>query len=410
MTTTAVRAARLLTSLAATGALLLPTLPAAASGGEPVLRTAAETSFTVPAAGSFVIRGHGYGHGHGMSQYGAQGAARQGVGWKKILNFYYPGTRRADYGARVRVHISADTSRRLLVEPRAGLRVRALGKKKTRHLPAKVAGKKVKRWRLTIDKSGRSVVAHRSGGAWHRWWRFAGQGDFRAAGKPITLRLPGGATARYRGRLTLAGAARDTVNSLSLENYIKGVVPKEVPATWHPDAVRAQAVAARTYAAYERRHPKAGHYQLCDTAACQVYGGVDAEHPASNKAIKATRRVILTHGGTPAFTQFSASSGGWTAANQFSYLPTQQDPWDDWAGNPVHTWQVTISRAAVETAWPGIGRLQRINVKARSGDGAWGGRVRTLVLIGSKGRVQVTGDAFRYALGLRSNWFTFRSR
>lgn len=370
---------------------------------------AANAAFDVPADGEFVIRGRGYGHGHGMSQYGAQGAARQGLGWKKILGFYYPGTKRVTVKSRVRVQISADIGHDVVVDPRSGLKVRSLSKRQARALPARVGGKKVKRWRLTTGKSGRTVVAHRSGGAWHAWWRFAGEGQFRAGGQPITLRLPHGETARYRGRLALAGAARDTVNDVSLESYVQGVIPREMPATWHPNAVRAQAVAARTYASYEKQHPRAGHYQICDTVSCQVYGGYDAEHPASNAAVKATRRVVLHHGGGPAFTQFGSSSGGWTAANQFSYLPAQADPYDGWSGNPVHSWQVRVSRSRIQSAWPSIGKLRRIKVPQRTGHGEWGGRARSVVLIGKAGRVTVSGDTFRYTLGLRSTWFTFRA-
>ncbi|WP_110206321.1 SpoIID/LytB domain-containing protein [Nocardioides daejeonensis] len=403
---TAVRAALL-------GLLLSAFAPTPGHGapavGDPAgNNAAANADFAVPDNGSFVIRGRGYGHGHGMSQYGAQGAARSGVGWKKILAFYYPGTKRATQKSRVRILISADTGSDVVVEPRSGLRVRSIKGKNTRILPARVDGAAPRRWRLTVDGQGRTVVAYQAAG-WHSWWRFQGEGQFRAGGQPIRLQLPGGASTRYRGRLAIAGAGRDTVNEVSLENYIKGVVPREVPATWHANAVRAQAVAARTYAAYEMRHPRAGHYQLCDTSSCQVYGGYDAEHPASNAAVKATRRVVLHHQGAPAFTQFGSSSGGWTSANQFSYLPAQKDPYDDWAGNPVHSWQVEVNRARLQSAWPAIGRLRTIKVPQRDGNGDWGGRARSVVLVGSKGKVTVTGDTFRYALGLRSTWFTFRA-
>ena len=80
-----------------------------------------------------------------------------------------------------------------------------------------------------------------------------------------------------------------TVNEVRLENYLRGVVPLEIPASWSLPAVQAQAVAARTYAAYERAHPRSSAYQLCDTSSCQVYGGYDAEHPAADRAIAATR-------------------------------------------------------------------------------------------------------------------------
>ena len=226
----------------------------------------------------------------------------------------------------------------------------------------------------------------------------------------------GGSSRQYRGFLKAASpstgsADRDTVNSIKVENYLKGVVPLEMPASWRPNAVRAQAVAARTYAAYEMQHPRAGHYQICDTASCQVYGGYTAEHDLSNAAVDATSRVILTSKGTPAFTQFGSSSGGWTSANQFSYLPAKADPYDGWSGNPVHDWSLKVDVARIEKAWPGVGNLKSIKVVTRDGNGQWKGRVGSMRLVGTKAgkatSISVSGDTFRSALGLRSTWFSF---
>jgi stage II sporulation protein D len=194
------------------------------------------------------------------------------------------------------------------------------------------------------------------------------------------------------------------VNILPLDRYLQGVVPLEVPALWHEEAVRAQAVAARTYAAYERAHPIARHYQICDTTSCQVYGGKDAEHAASNDAVRATARKVLTYAGAPAFTQFSSSSGGWTAAGSAPYLVAQKDPYDGWSGNPNHRWTTTISDRRIEKAWPTIGNLTGIRFSNRDGNGQWGGRVGTVRLTGSKGAVTMSGDVFRFGLGLRSEW------
>ena len=130
---------------------------------------------------------------------------------------------------------------------------------------------------------------------------------------------------KYRGSLrslrpSSGSRSRDTVNVLRLDDYLKGVVPREMPASWSPAAVQAQAIAARTYAAYERAHPLTDTYQICDTTSCQVYGGYSSEHPDSNAAIEATAGKIQTYGGDPAFTQFSSSSGGWTSAGSVPYL------------------------------------------------------------------------------------------
>ena len=168
--------------------------------------------------------------------------------------------------------------------------------------------------------------------------------------------------------------------------------------------MRAQAVAARTYAAYERDHVTG---PLCDTTSCQVYGGFDAEFPASNDAVQATAHEVLLYKGAPAFTQFASSSGGWTSAGSVPYLPAKRDPYDGWAGNPVHSWSTRVSDALIESRWPGIGNLTRITVIRRDGHGEWGGRVESVRLVGRLGGVQVSGDTLRSVLGLRSTWVTF---
>ena len=87
--------------------------------------------------------------------------------------------------------------------------------------------------------------------------------------------------------------------------------------------------------------------------------------------------------------------------------PRAEDPYDDWAGNPVHAWSTRIQDGVVERAWPAIGDLRKLVVSARDGHGDWGGRVREVTIVGSKRRVVVSGDTFRAALGLRSTWLTF---
>lgn len=389
--------------------LVSTALAIALPGTVPAAAVEVNQVYPMPATGQVTVVGHGYGHGHGMSQYGAEGAARQGLGWPKILRFYYPGTTVGDRKGKVRVLISGDTTSDVEVSPRAGLRMIDTGTGENLALPTNGAT----RWRLNTTVAGVDVVAFRTD-RWRRWKVLSGRGVFTAAGKPIRLHHDSGSTL-YRGQLTAAkpgGSAgpreRDTVNVLALENYIKGALPREMPATWSPAAVRAQAVAARTYAAYEMRHPGGPHYQLCDTSSCQVYGGHDAEHPAANRAVDATRFKILRHGGTVAFTQFSSSSGGWTSANQFPYLPAKPDPYDGWSGNPNHTWTATVAVATIERTW-GIGNLTSIRVTRRDGNGQWKGRIERMELRGPNKTVTVSGDDFRFRLGLKSTWLNFRT-
>jgi len=375
----------------------------------PAQAVTTDESFWIPADESLTVHGRGYGHGHGMSQYGAQGAALQGKTYREIVDFYYPGTSWSKVRGLVRVLVTADTTSDVVVSPTRGLRLKDLGDRAVYTLPS-IDG--LTRWRLT-PVSGETVVEYYDG----RWRRYrpggraalVGDGEF-FAGSPVTLWTPAGQT-RYFGRLRAASpspgsSSRDTVNIVSMDRYVKGVVADEMPASWHPEAVKSQSIAARTYATWSRAQNPRRYYQICDTTACQVYGGADAEDPRSNAAVGATAREILAYDGKPAFTQFSASSGGWTSRGSVPYLPAQRDPYDGWSGNHVHTWSTTVDAGRFERSYPRLGELQRIRVTERDGNGEWRGRVLSLVLDGTQSDVTISGDDFRWAFGLRSNWFT----
>jgi stage II sporulation protein D len=391
--------------LALTGGLLaLPAgiAPASASVG-------VSQSYRVPKSGTFTIHGHGFGHGHGMSQYGAYGAARKGLSAAQILRFYYPGTTLTKQSGKVRVLITGDTTPDVRVSPATGLTVTDLGATKTYTLP-QLAG--VDRWRLNVD-GDRTVVGYRKGSTWHRYSLggsefLQGDGEFRAD-EPLTLWIPGGSR-RYRGALRAASptpgsSTRDTVNVLTVDRYVRGVVPGEMPASWSTDALEAQAVAARTYATWSRDQEPDRSYQICDTSACQVYRGVDGEDSRSNAAVAATARQILTYQGEAAFTQFSSSSGGWTSAGSEPYLVAKADPYDDFSGNPVHSWSTKLKASRIRSAYPSLGKLKRLHVTRRDGHGQWGGRVVTIVLDGAKRNISISGDTFRSRFGLLSSWF-----
>jgi SpoIID/LytB domain protein len=385
------------------GVAVLPALSPAAAVGKAV-----NQSYAVPRSGTFTLHGHGFGHGHGMSQYGAYGAARKGLTYRQIMAFYYPGTRWGTVTGKVRVLVTADTTSDLVISPAKGLRVRDWGAGKTYWLPA-VAG--AKRWRLTVS-GGRTVLGYLTT-SWHRYdlggrTAFLGEGQF-GADEPLTLWTPSGSRA-YRGSLRAAAPRagstdRDTVNVVTMDDYVKGVIPAEMPPSWSAEAVKAQAVAARTYATWSRDQYPDRYYQICDTSSCQVYRGVAAEDSRSNAAVVATARQVLTSGGQAAFTQFSSSSGGWLSAGSRPYLVAKADPYDAHSANPVHSWTLKLSAARIQRSYPGIGKLNRLRVTRRDGHGEWGGRVQTVVLDGKKKDVTVSGDTFRSRFGLRSTWF-----
>jgi stage II sporulation protein D len=366
-------------------------------------------AYSVPVADRITLRGHGYGHGNGMSQYGAEGGARAGKSYRQILAKYYPGTRLGTMRGRVRVLISADTTSDLKVSPARGLSVRDRADGKTWVLPTRDA---IRRWRIMPD--GR--VQLYNGSRWRRWralgrTRLRGEGEFLARA-PIRLWVPSGSGEvgrRYRGVLRAARPSasspdRDTVNVLRMDAYVRGVVPAEMPSSWSLEALKAQSVAARTYATRDREANRSRYYQTCDTTSCQVYGGVGAEAASTNRAVRQTSRKILRYAGEPAFTQFSSSSGGYTGNGGYPYLRPVADPWDGWSGNPMHSWRVTVAAGKAERRY-NLGNLRQISVLRRNGYGDWNGRVLSMRLVGRRRSVTISGDDFRWLYGLRSSWF-----
>ncbi|MDQ6522096.1 SpoIID/LytB domain-containing protein [Nocardioides sp. LHD-245] len=379
-----------------TGLALGVVLPAALPGALP-------TAAAAPAAGpeTVTLAGSGWGHGKGLSQWGARGAAAQGSSATQILDFYYPGTQAGQAGGSVRVLITGDTSSNVLVQHRAKLKVRSLATGKVWTLGKRGA----KRWKLTAHGGDTklSVKTNR----WRKVRIIPGQAEFKAQGGAIRLYVPGG-SADYRGRIRsvvpASGQGRDTVNVVGVEKYLRGVVPSEMPATWHPQAVQAQAVAARTYAIFERDSNDRGPFDVYDTIQSQVYRGVAAEQPGSDAAIKATARQVRTYGGAPAFTQFSSSNGGWTAPGNLPYQVAKPDPYEAGSGNPNNSWSVPLTDDAIEAQFPGIGDFERFELVTNPDPNA-GGRVSEVRIVGASTSTTLTGDQFRLRFGLKSTLF-----
>ncbi len=222
----------------------------------------------------------------------------------------------------------------------------------------------------------------------------------------------------YRGEVRAAryGGAQRTVNWVRIEQYLRGVVPREMSASWASlgdgagsRALEVQAVAARSYALAEVRYAYA---KTCDTIRCQVYGGRRArrgskqwshEAPETDVAIAATAGLVRLDGdGVVSRTEFSASTGGHTITADF---PGVVDAGDDVSINPVHRWSTELDAAEVAESF-GLGTLYEVEVVERDGFGDDGGRATEVELRTRTGeRFTVTGDRFRREFGLRSNWF-----
>ncbi len=366
--------------------------------------TAAADPSTSPRSGSFYVTGAGFGHGWGMSQYGAYGAARKGLTWKQILAFYYPKTvRQALPGTgTIRVWVTADSDGTLGFKPAAGAKI-SDGSKSYR-LPT---GSAYATWRISRSGAGYKLSHKSSGGSWKTRSTGLGTGTWKVTSSSGSLRLvlPSGSTRGYRGALSLIkrGSSGRTVNTVSMENYVRAVVPSEMPTSWHPNAVRAQAVAARTYGAFLRARSASSGYDICDTTSCQVYRGSDNETADGDAAVAATAHVIMAFGGKPAYTQFTSSNGGQITTGDYSYQIAQKDPYDGLIKS--QTWSKTISASRLGSAF-GVGKAKRVQVTKRDGYGKWGGRVTTIKITGTKRSVTVSGTTFKGKFGMRGNYFT----
>ena len=358
------------------------------------------------------VEGRGYGHGRGMSQYGAQGAALAGLTSGQILDFYYPGTSIGEAHGRVRVLLTTPSrARGLVVRAQSGLTVRRSATGASWKLPALAGSHK---WRLRWRSADTTTLEFRRGRGWHpaplrRWRSIGGAAEFGRKGS-LALYRPGGMS-RYRGVLRAYGgrpADMEVVNEVRINAYLFGVVPLESPPSWEPAALKAQAVAARTYAIYHRQRAReaGGGYDLCDTTSCQVYGGQGAEAASTNAAVRATGGVIRNYQGDPIIAEFSSSNGGQTVEASLPYQRSKPDPYDDDV-NPNRSWTTRLDGDKVAATWR-LGKLRGVRILRRDGHGLWGGRVTLLRLAGTSRSVTISGDAFRLALGLKSTYFRIR--
>jgi stage II sporulation protein D len=212
----------------------------------------------------------------------------------------------------------------------------------------------------------------------------------------------------YRGRLQLT--SRDgnlrVINHVSLEAYLTGVVGSEMPASWPPDALQAQAVAARTYALAQRR--PAAPFDLKATVASQVYGGVAAETASTREAVARTRGQVLMHGGALINAVFHSSSGGSSTENsgeiwsrQLPYLVSVPD-FDQ--SSPVNRWEKSFDPLQLRRVFRETDGVRAIEVLDTSSTG----RIRRARILGPAGSLELSGAELRQRLGLRSTLASFR--
>ena len=213
----------------------------------------------------------------------------------------------------------------------------------------------------------------------------------------------------YRGSaiVTVRGNIMNIVNAIDVEDYVRGVTPVEMPSSWPDEALKAQTIIARTYAIAKLN--QSGDYDVCPTAACQVYGGANAETIRGNAAADATRGLIVSWNNRPATTYFSSDSGGYTASGleiwgtNVPYLVARPDPLSVAPNNP---WRLPISSGTIQSVVnryaAKAGSFRSISIPARTESG----RPSALDITGSSGTIRVSGTnvyAFIRALGAKSS-------
>ena len=341
-------------------------------------------------AAIWVIRGHGFGHGAGMSQYGAYGLARHGRDYRAILGHYYRHTRVG--------HADDNTIKVLLGSGQSSVSF----KKAT-----KACGKRLRPRRSYQFETSRSGVSlNKAGGA-----RLAGCGRAGTAQSRGVIRIGGNGLYRGRLRAKASGGGLLAINLVGLDAYARGVVANEMPSSWPQAALRAQAVAARSYALATGG---GGSFDVYDDTRSQVYGGKSSETAPTNRACRSTSDRVVRYRKHVATTYFFSSSGGQTESVQFAfpgadpapYLKSVNDPYD--GVSPDHSWKVRYRQDAIESRLSGLfsGRLRKIKV-LRRGDSPC---IVTARVVGSRGSSRISGPALQARLNLKSTWMRFRKR
>jgi len=343
-------------------------------------------------ASRFYINGAGFGHGIGMSQYGAAGFAQHGFTYQQILSHYYAATTLGKVNPNHNVTV-------LLHEGAASFRGALHIKGSTISLSPRT------NYGVIPAGSNLRIIAHgRTVGT------FAPPLTVTGNGRPLTLVGQG----RYLGALVFRPASTGgvmTINAVGLDNYVRGVVAAEMPASWPAQALDAQAVAARTYAI--TAGVVASDFDVYDDTRSQMYEGLNAETPASNAAVAATSGQVVEYDSAPVVTYFFASSGGYTESVQNvwygiapeAWLHGEPDPYDDSYNNPYYRWTnpYSVGTAARKLRKYYAGTFEGLNI-LQTGVSP---RVVQAQVVGSSGSETVTGAQLQSLFGTLSTYMSF---
>jgi stage II sporulation protein D len=341
--------------------------------------TTAATTTVSTAPVVLALSGRGWGHGLGLSQWGAYGYAKHGWRYDAILAHYYPGTTLGPAGlAGVRVLLAQ--SKRIVLVSTAGWTV------------TDAAGTRVRLDPGTLTLKPKLAVPGQS---------LEPPLTFSSS-RPLVVGVR-----PYRGKLVVSsdGKRLQLVDVVGLEAYLKGVVPAEMPSDWASEALKAQAVAARSYALANLTRNR--DFDLFADTRSQVYGGVDAESSEASDAVDATRGEVVLWNGKVADTLFFSTSGGRTASSEETtgravpYLVSVPDPYD--TASPYHEWgPVLVDGVKLAKQLKLAAPIASLTETAGSS-----GHVKTVTFVDADdAQSTLTGSQLRARLELRSTWFT----
>lgn len=219
---------------------------------------------------------------------------------------------------------------------------------------------------------------------------------------------------KYRGFVNFIakGEQISLINHVEIEDYLYGVVPKEMGSSFHVESLKAQSITARTFAmASKNKHQNEG-FNLCDTTHCQVYGGKVAEHPNTNRAVDETKGLSVYYNGNLAETVFHSNNGGYiesskdTWGGHFDYLVAKEDPFS--SNTTASTWEMKLTSQEMDqkilSSGINIGNILDVGILETTS----ANRVANVKLIGTLGEEIITGARLRTILGMRSTWFDIK--
>lgn len=221
---------------------------------------------------------------------------------------------------------------------------------------------------------------------------------------------------QYRGEIELrrfSDSDMTVINVINIEEYLYGVVPREIGASSPMEALKAQAVAARTYAYMNMGSYKKWDFDVVNTVNSQVYGGYDDENPNSNKAVDETRGKKVLYNGSLASLFYFSSSGGMTEdnvnvwGNDIPYLKSVPDPYES-GTSYNYNWSVTLTAEDIKMKLflSGVDIGDILSMTAEEYTPA--GRVNKLKITGTKGSITYTKEDIRRILGDNGNYLPSR--